>query len=159
MVPDPGRGRPAVPGPALARCGGPSSEPVGPDDVLPPSRVVRRIADDGEHLLGRSRDADADLSACHLVLRSGRGDGRPASRGSAVGGPRPQVQMPVHSRLVSMLIVAGIGIEADTVPVAVDFRDPQLEGFGWLVPRGPHGDIDAMQQDRAPSTPEDRGDA
>lgn len=57
------------------------------------------------------------------------------------------------------LLAAGIEIVADTVWAAEAFGNPQLEGFGWFFFRAPDGNIYAMQQDHAPSTPGDRGAA
>ena len=57
------------------------------------------------------------------------------------------------------LVAAGIEIVADTVWAAEAFADPALEGFGWLFFRAPDGSVYAMQQDHAPSTPTDRGNA
>jgi len=53
------------------------------------------------------------------------------------------------------LIAAGIEIVTDTVWAAETFGNPQLEGFGWLFFRAPDGNIYALQQDHAPSTPDD----
>jgi hypothetical protein len=58
-----------------------------------------------------------------------------------------------------MLIAAGIGIVPDAVRAAEAFDHPHLERSGWPFFRAPDGAIHVLQQDRAPSTPEDRGDA
>jgi hypothetical protein len=57
------------------------------------------------------------------------------------------------------LVAGAIGIVADTVWAAEAFGDRRHEGFGWFFFRAPDGIIDAMQQDRTPSVPGDRGDA
>lgn len=57
------------------------------------------------------------------------------------------------------LLAAGVEIVADAVWAAEAFSDPQLEGFGWLFFRAPDGSVYALQQDHAPTTPKDRGDA
>ena len=57
------------------------------------------------------------------------------------------------------LVAAGIEIVADTVWAAEAFANPDLDGFGWLFFRAPDGNVYAMQQDHAPSTPTDRGNA
>lgn len=57
------------------------------------------------------------------------------------------------------LIGAGTEIVADVVWAADAFKDPGLEGFGWLFFRAPDGNIYAMQQDHAPSAAVERGDA
>jgi hypothetical protein len=57
------------------------------------------------------------------------------------------------------LVAADIEIVADIVWAAEAFDDPRLDGWGWLFFRAPDGNVYALQQDRAPSDPTDRGTA